>query len=79
MDENQIEYAKCRDCHLFVEANYSAEMYPDEGYAPYVHLHGGTAEDEKIDESHEAQPGEVRTLAWWRQFGPPEMLERFTD
>jgi hypothetical protein len=68
-------YAKCKHCHLFVDENDGH----GEGVAKYIHLHRGDDADEAIDASHEPEPGETATLAWWRINGPAEMRARFTN
>jgi hypothetical protein len=73
-----VMYVKCAHCHLFVEPNEAHDN--DATLAQYVHLHRGTPADERLDESHEAEPSPFEAnLATWRVFGPPEMRERFID
>jgi len=68
-------YTVCTQCHLFVEPNDVDD--PDGDIVPFVHLHRGTPEDEALDETHEAQPGETRSLHWWQENGPYAMKARF--
>lgn len=69
-------YEKCAHCHLFVEPN----DVEGEGFAEYVHLTRGDEADELIESTHEAQPsGEIHTLEWWKEWGPAEMVVRFTE
>lgn len=75
-------YEKCAGCHLFIQENseYGGINYNRDDIAEHVHLHRGTPEDEDLDGSHEARPsGQKATLAVWKQFGPQEMRQRFTD
>lgn len=68
---------KCAHCHLFIERNHDYDEYP--ALAEYVHLTRGDAADNEIEASHDAQPGQSQTLAWWKVHGPPEMRARFTE
>lgn len=67
-------------CPFFIEENYDA--YDDDGerteWAEYVHLHRGDSADEALDD-HDAIPGEVHTLDWWKANGPSRVTERFVD
>jgi hypothetical protein len=64
-------------CPLFVEVNSSYEDDPD-NIAPWWHLSRGDDADEAW-EDHEAVPGESHTLAWWIEYGPQRVRERFID
>lgn len=67
---------KCRDCHLFIEANDPRDVAG--GCAEYVHLHRGDDADEAIDATHEAKPSYLlATVATWEAYGPPAMRARF--
>ena len=70
-------YTKCEDCHLFVEPNSDDEGVADYGLAPYVHLHRGTPDDEALDATHNARPGEAASLDFWKKYGPYAMRARF--
>lgn len=73
-----VFYEKCLHCHLFIEPNPSYE--DDEGLAQYIHNHRGDAMDEKLDETHEAEPsGRIANLLTWKTYGPLAMRERFTS
>lgn len=74
METNTHGYEKCAHCHLFVEPNDAYEP----GLAEYVHLSRGDADDDALDDSHEAAPsGEVHMLMAWAAHGPVEMRSRF--
>ena len=74
--QNDVEYEKCRDCHLFVEPNPSYGP-PSPGIAEFVHLSRGNDADERL-EDHEAVPSGMKAnLATWQVFGPVAMRERF--
>lgn len=82
MSDDGTLYEKCLNCHLFIEYNseHGGINYDRDDIAEYVHLHRGTPEDEAIDYTHEAKSSGMKaTLATWRQFGPPEMVARFTN
>ncbi len=69
-------FTQCASCHLFVEPNHGAD--PDE--AQWVHLSRGDDADEKVESTHDAEPGaESHPLDWWRVHGPAAMRARFTN
>lgn len=83
-DEESL-YRKCAHCQLFVEEQDPEDVAQARldgvPIAPYVHNHRGDEPDERLDESHEAEPepGPGAPLTWWKAWGPPAMRARFID
>lgn len=64
-------------CPFFVEVNSNHELDGD-NIAPWIHLTRGDEADESLDD-HEAVPGEVHPLSYWREHGPERVKERFVN
>lgn len=75
-DLSEHSYTKCDQCHLFVDKNSAYE--DDNTLAQYIHLSRGDEDDDALDCTHDAVPSnQTRTLAEWKQTGPPAMRARF--
>ena len=64
-------------CPFFIEVNSSYEDDPD-NIAPWVHLTRGDEADDAL-EDHDATPGRVAALSWWKANGPERVKARFTE
>lgn len=71
-----VLYERCFSCHLFIADNHPE----DERATTYIHVHRGSALDEALDATHEAQPsGMLATLTAWRAMGVSAVRARLTE